>query len=268
MHSQDDLEPEQGVEQSSISKLMSADQVKAPEVLAWHFSDLEQEQKQQAQKIRDEVYQQIQRELEPQISRQTAILKREAYEEAKQAGYEEGYRAGFETGQAQGIETAQKTAKDALQPKVERLDAILSQLIAPQKQVSSEVFVQMAQFCLLVSQRLVEGLIEVDTTRIVRFVEEAIAHLPEPDAPLTVELHPDDVSIVEYYSEQQGRHWQLISNSDLLPGTCRVKSLNSVIQHNWRENQAELFKQVEALIREIVGRYEIAQGKQTTQSEG
>lgn len=231
-----------------LTKLVRADQVKTPEVQAWQFINLEQDQKQQELKIRSEVYRQIQQELEPQISKQTAILKKEAYEEAKQAGFEDGYQAGFETGQTQGLEKAQQTAKDSLEPKVARIESLLNELAQPQKLVTLKVFDQLANLALMLAEKLVEETIQADKKRIIRFVEEAVAKLPDEEAQITLELNPDDVSVLEYYQKQHSKNWKLVSNPALEVGTCRAKSLNSVIHHNWKQNLTSFFEQTDALI--------------------
>jgi flagellar assembly protein FliH len=266
MHSEDELDAKsnESGEQPSLTKLVTADQVKSPEVQAWQFINLEQDQKNQEQKIRSEVYRQIQRELEPQISKQTAILKKEAYEEAKQAGYEDGYQAGFETGQAQGIEKAQQAAKEALEPKVARLESILEQMAQPQSEISALVFEQVAEVALMLAQKLVEEVIEADSTRIIRFVEEAVAKLPDPDAQITLELNPEDLGVIEYYQQQHGRQWRLVSNPNLEAGTCRAKSLSSVINHNWKQNLTVLFEQTQSLITHLANEPD---AEQPTKSE-
>lgn len=230
-----------------VTRLVRADEVKLPEVHAWQFVDLEKEEQKRELAIRSEVYEKIQRELQPQITRQTAILKREAYEEAKQSGYEDGYQAGFEAGQTQGLEKAETTAQSELAPKVAMLEAVLASLVQPQQLIENKVFVQLTEMAIMLAERIINDAVIADPQRITRFIEEAVALLPESDAKIDVELHPDDFNVVTYYQQQNAKPWNLISSAQLSPGTCRVKRLSSIINHNWKQRVAKLLADTEQL---------------------
>lgn len=238
-------------EEVPITRLVRAKDIATPEVHTWQLIDLEQEEKQRELKIRSEVYQQIQRELQPQITRQTAILKREAYEEAKQAGYEDGYQAGFETGQTQGLEKAQLTATEELSPKVASLEGILAALAEPQALIEQAVFQQVADIALMLAERLVNQTIQVHPEKIIDFVKEAVALLPEEEARIDVELHPNDYEIVLYYQQQHSTKWHLIAKESIAVGTCRVKRLNSVVNHDWKKRLDTLLQDSKNLLSSI-----------------
>lgn len=235
-----------------VTRLVRAQEVKLPEVHAWQFIDLEKEEQKREQEIRSEVYEQIQRELQPQITRQTAILKREAYEEAKQSGYEDGYQAGFEAGQAQGLEKAENTAQAELAPKVAMLEKVLASLVQPQQLIENKVFVQLAEMTIMLAERIINDAVIADPQRITRFIEEAVALLPEAEAKIDVELHPDDFNVVSYYQQQNAKPWTLIATAQISPGTCRVKRLNSVVNHNWKQRVAKLLTDTEQLALSLV----------------
>lgn len=252
MASDDKGHPESISDDPTYTRLVRAEEVKDPEVHAWQFIDLEQDEKQKEQLVRSEVYERIQRELEPQISKQTAILKREAFEEAKQAGFEEGYQAGFETGQSQGIEKAEQSAKAEITPKVQRLESILTDLTQPQELLTEKVFHQLAELAIKLAERMVEETLDLDKQRITHFVEQAVAIMPEGEAQIEVELHPDDLSVVTYYQQETEQNWVLKSNKNLKPGTCRVKKLNSVVNHNWHTRLDTLLADTQQLVKSMV----------------
>ncbi|MBE0494522.1 MAG: hypothetical protein IBX48_09310 [Thiomicrospira sp.] len=248
----DKSHPDSTNDDATYTRLVRAEEVKNPEVHTWQFIDLEQDEKQKEQLVRSEVYERIQRELEPQISKQTAILKREAFEEAKQAGFEEGYQAGFETGQSQGIEKAEQSAKAEIIPKVQRLESILTDLIQPQELLTEKVFQQLAELAIKLAERMVEETLDLDKQRIIKFVEQAVALMPEGEAQIEVELHPDDLSVVAYYQQETDQSWVLKSNKIIKPGTCRVKKLNSVVNHNWHIRLDTLLADTQQLVKSMV----------------
>jgi flagellar assembly protein FliH len=233
---------------SDITKVLSADQVSSPQVHKWHFSDLEQDAKQQMDSLRAEVLAKIKQEIQPKLAQQTAILKREAYEEAKQQGYEVGYQAGFETGQTLGIDKAKQQAEEVLKPKVAQLEQVLQSFSKPQQYIETRVFEQVANIAIMLAEKLTEQAIEVDKTKLLHFIEQAVALLPDEDARIEVELHPDDLEVVQFYQVTQKQDWLLKSNPKLSPGDCRVKKLNSVVDYRWRERLAQLVEQTVQLV--------------------
>jgi flagellar assembly protein FliH len=249
---------EDAAEDVKLTRLVRAQDVATPQVHTWQLMDLAQEEKQRELKIRSEVYEQIQRELQPQITRQTAILKREAYEEAKQAGYEDGYQAGFETGQAQGLEKAERVAAEALKPQVERLEQVFDALAQPHALIEQAVFDQLAQMALMLAERLVEHALAVDSQKMIAFVKQAVALLPDEKAQIEVELNPQDFELVQFYQTQHKTGWQLVAREQIAPGTCRVKCLNSVVNHNWKQRLTTLLSDSDDLIASLVNRHALS----------
>lgn len=233
---------------SDITKVLSADQVSSPEVHKWQFLDLEQDARQQLDGLRAEVLEQIKQEIQPKLAQQTAILKREAYEEAKQQGYEAGYQAGFETGQTLGIEKAKQQAEQVLQPKVAQLEQIMQSFTQPQQYIENRVYEQVAQISIMLAEKLTEQVFAVDKSKLLHFIEQAVALLPDEDAQIDIELHPDDLETVQFYQTSHHSDWQLKVNAKLSPGDCRVKKLNSVVDYRWRERLAQFVEQMDQLV--------------------
>lgn len=235
------------------AKVLRSEEVKSPEVHAWKFINLEQEQKHAEQKLRDEIYQKIQQELEPQIAQQTSILKKEAFEEAKQEGYEAGYTEGFETGQTQGLEKAQESVKETLAPKIERLDSLLTEISNPYQFISNQVFEQLTQISTELAKKLVADHFQAKPEILLEIVQKAIAALPNPDAKLTLELNPADIELIGYYYQNQPpANWQMQPNPALEPGNCQVKSLDSIVASNWQEQLAEILSHTQNLAANLV----------------
>ncbi|WP_044408982.1 FliH/SctL family protein [Thiomicrospira microaerophila] len=235
-------------ERPAITKVLSAEKVSVPEIHKWQFLDLEQDAKNQLDSVRADVLEKIKQEIQPKLAQQTAILKREAYEEAKQQGYEAGYQAGFETGQALGIEKAQQQAAEALAPKVANMEQVLAALVRPQAYIETRVFEQVAQIALALAEKITEQAIALDKTKVLRFIEQAVALLPDDQAQVDVELHPDDLEFIQYYQAPPSAHWVLKANPQLQLGECKVKKLNSVVHYRWRERLDALLSQTGQLV--------------------
>lgn len=239
------------LQNEEVGKLLRAEEVKQPEVHAWQFIDLEVEGNKKQQEIDEAIYQRVKKELEPQLTRQAAILKKEAFEEAKQEGFEEGYQAGFSTGQTQGLEKAKETARETLEPQVEIFSQILEQLARPQELVADKVFLQLAKMSLLFAEKLVGEAIEANPQRIARIVAEAVALLPNPEAQVGVELNPEDLALVEYYQQENSKDWNLSANAKLARGVCKVKSLDTVVIDDWQEKLQEMLSKANLLVEDL-----------------
>ena len=250
-----------------LTKLVRAEDVEAPLVHAWQFMDLEQDEQRQVDQLRDDVLQKMKKELEPVLTRQTAILKREAYEEAKQTGYEAGYQAGFEAGQAQGLEKAETTAKAELAPRVQQVEGILNALQTPQQLIAAEVFGLVAQIAVTLAEKIVGQAIELDRQKLIHYVEQAVALLPEVDAKTEVEVHPDDLKTLQYYQQTQSNDWLLKANSQLTPGSCRVKRQQSIVHSDWRARLHELLDETQLVISQIQQGVEDELAQQTGDQE-
>lgn len=235
------------------AKVLRSDEVKSPEVHTWKFVDLAQDKNLAEEKLREAMYQRIQRELEPKFQQQATLLKKEAFEEAKQDGFEAGYQAGFETGQVQGLEKAQESVKETLAPKIERLNSLVSEIVNPYQFISQQVFEQLAQISIALAEKLVGDHFQAKPEMIVQLVEKSIAVLPNPEAHLTLELNPADIELIDYYYQQQPpRNWQMQPNPALEQGSCVVKSLDTLVASNWREQLAELLAGTDNLAKSLV----------------
>lgn len=231
-----------------ITRVVQAGDLKSPEVHKWQFVDLASDAKKQLDAVRADVLEKIKLEIQPKLAKQTAILKREAYEEAKQQGYEEGYQAGFETGQSIGIERADQQAFELLGPKVERLDSILSSLSRPYDLISADIYEQLASVAIKLAERITENAMEVDREKVLHFIEQAVQLLPNDSAEIEVEVNPEDLELVRFYQQGESKGWVVKANPKLQLGECSVRKLDSVVHHQWRVRMKKMLAQAESLV--------------------
>lgn len=233
---------------NNVTRVLQAGDIKSPDVHKWQFVDLERDARKQLDSVRADVLEKIKQEMQPQLAKQAAILKREAYEEAKQQGYEAGYQAGFETGQTLGIERAEQQALETLKPKVARLESILDSLRHPYGLISSNIYEQLGSVAIKLAERITEEAFAIDKSKLLAFIEQAVLLLPDDQADIEIELHPDDLELVSYYQAEHSKGWLIKTNAKLHMGECRVKKLNSIVHHQWRERLANLLAQTEPMV--------------------
>ena len=111
-----------------VASIISASEVATPEVHTWAMQNFVKEVDSQVQAREREVYSQIEKKLQPEINRQTEILKKEAYEEAKKAGFDAGYDEGKKLGEQEARDITIAEAETQLSAKIECLEALLTSL--------------------------------------------------------------------------------------------------------------------------------------------
>lgn len=137
---------------------------------------------------------------------------------------------------------------ETLKPKVERLESILDSLRHPYGLISSSIYEQLGTVAIKLAERITEEAVAIDKSKLLAFIEQAVLLLPDEQADIEIELHPDDVELVNYYQAEHSRGWLIKTNAKLQVGECRVKKLNSIVHHQWRERLANLLAQTEPMV--------------------
>lgn len=221
------------------AQLLRAKDVPTPDIKTWQFADLEKEEIEKETRVRTEVVEQMRRDAEPELQRQTTILKKNAYEKAHQEGYDAGFQKGLELGKKDAKETVLEEERATLMPKVEQIGSVLALLKTPFQAVEDTVYLQLTDLAIQIAQAFLKKQIEADQTWIVEAVKAAIAPLPESDSVLEIELHPDDINIISQYQKDFSQNWTIKPRTDLPKGACRVKQDFSVVENNWQEQLSD-----------------------------
>jgi flagellar assembly protein FliH len=147
---------------------------------------------------------------------QIEALQQQAYEE----GYSQGKREGFDFGHREALEEGRK----AIVAKLARLDALLTTLDAPLKDLDDEVERELLTLVVAVVRQLVRREVRTDPAQIVGVLREAISILPVNSRNIRVLLHPEDAELVrELYAVSEGdQGWQIVEDPVVQRGGCRV----------------------------------------------
>lgn len=161
------------------------------------------------------------------------------HEEGRQAGYEEGFRQGQTEGHAQGLAQgiadgqqqgqAQKQAE--IDDMLARLESVMGELLDPIRQQQAEI--EQAILCLTValSRAIIHRELSLDSSQILRVVEEALAALPRSSERIRLYLNPKDLPHIRELAQRRQEEWQIIEAPDVLPGGCRVETRDSLVDH-------------------------------------
>lgn len=217
------------------AKVIPSDNFRDPEVKPWLYANLERQEQQAEEKIRDDVLEKLRKEVEPQVREQATLIKRQAFEEAQKQGYDEGFQQGVKAGRLEGKSQAQKEAEERLVPQVKSLQDLAEFMCSPYQRISEQVFAQLAGLSLEIAKKIVQKELDQHHDWVLNAVKKSVEILPNEVEPIEVHLNPADKEIVETYAKDARTNWVLISDERIPSGSCKIKQNASTLVNDWRE---------------------------------
>ncbi len=143
---------------------------------------------------------------------------------------EQAYAEGFALGQKEGAAAKQQ----ALQEKIDQLQALIQMLETPLNDLDDDIVAQLAALAMTVARQVVRRELKTDEGEIVAVVREAISALPASSQKIVLHLHPDDVERVKQAfamvsDNDEGLRWKIVDDPLLSRGGCIINSENSRI---------------------------------------
>ncbi len=151
------------------------------------------------------------------------LLTREQQQELQQQAFDQAVNKGFEAGQA--------LARQELDARVARLDAIMRAIQAPFEELDNQVVDEMVTLCMAVVRQMVRRELKISPGEIVAVVREAISLLPVANGDITLSLHPEDAQIVRdaLLKAEASPAWRINEDPLLSRGGCLVSTQTSRI---------------------------------------
>lgn len=220
-------------EQIPVTKLVQSTDLQSPNIEPWKLSSFEKDEVAETSKVSDEVFEKLQREMQPEIQKQAELIKKDAYDSAFKQGYDEGFQKGLEEGSKQGELEAKAQVMETIEPKIEQFDAILSVLHKPFDSLEQKIYSDLVDFALHVAQTVIKKNVLEDKDWILNSVQESVEQLPESSSVINVYLHPDDLAFLQISKPSISEKWQLHESHNVDKGTCLVKQDYSTILNSW-----------------------------------
>ncbi|MDG6773344.1 FliH/SctL family protein [Thiomicrorhabdus sp. ZW0627] len=217
-----------------VTKVIPAKELEKPQIRTWHLNNLEKEVEQKALEREQKVYDDLKQKMQPEIQRQTEILKKEAYELAKQEGFDAGYAEGKVLGEQEGKEIALVEAEETLAPKIEQLNALLESLDKPYKLLEKKVFESLSNLALNIAEEVIQQKIGDNPDWVMKIIRESVSALNDSLSPIEIFLNPKDFDLISEQSTNFAENWNVQSSDAVEVGTCKIKQDFSSIEHNWK----------------------------------
>jgi len=170
--------------------------------------------------------------------------QQEGHKAGHQQGYEAGEQAGRGIGEKAGYDAALKTEENRIDEELAPLKAVLEQLQGVLPKQEAALREGLMALAVRLARNLFDAELALKPDHIQALVHSAIQALPNADERLTIELHPDDLALVEPIADS---HWVLQADAQLNRGGCRVRSRFSYVdyslEHRFRQQVSNLLAQ-------------------------
>ena len=166
----------------------------------------------------------------------TVASIRSTLESARQKGYDEG----FERGHAEGVAKAQAITAD--------IEQLLTAMVEPFAKQEETLF---REQCLVISRiatAVIERELQLEPATIEQALSSALEVVKNEPQLLEIEINASDLERLETVAPDllQGKSWRVETDHDLMPGGCRIKVGDSIID-------ASVEARLQAAIREALG---------------
>ena len=176
--------------------------------------------------------------LQRQLSAQIAGSR----EQARAEGHAQGYAAGFDAGHADGLAQGRTDAAAERAQLSQLLHGLHSALTRVDQQMSHALMV----LALDIAKAMLKTALPVRPALVLPVISEALARLPEVQAPAVLMLHPDELPLVQsQLGEGRLAHgWRLQADADIERGGCRIETgsnqLDATLPVRWQRIAAAL----------------------------
>ncbi len=161
--------------------------------------------------------------LQKQLSEQIASSRAQARGE----GYADGHAEGYAVGHALGLEQGRV---DAIAER-EQFQALLSGLTQELAHANELVAQDVLKLSLDLAKAMLKAALPVRPALVLPVVEEALRYLPIVQAPLLLQLHPDDAALVQTTmgAGLAAGGWRLHADAGIQRGGCRIETGSNAI---------------------------------------
>jgi len=140
-------------------------------------------------------------------------------EEARESGRAAGHAAGLAAGRAEIMRRAKM------------LDTVLASLAQPLSHIDAQLEEEVLELVMAVARRLVRRELRSDPGEIIGVVREGLASLPIGERQVTVQLHPEDATLVRevFSGNENGPACRILDDPALSRGGARISTDISII---------------------------------------
>jgi len=207
-------------EDAKAAALWTLPSVKSKHVIGLH----EKEQIEESVTIEDEIV------AEKITLTELEKIREDAYREGLAEGRAEGVSQGLEEGREKGRQEGLLSGQALVEQKVEVLEAMIKELDLPLLKLDAQLESLVVDLVVSLSRSVVRHELSQITDVIQAAVKEAVEQLPHGSAEVKISVNPQDADLLQDML-RENEHWVLQEDPALIPGGCRVKTNNTVVDN-------------------------------------
>ncbi len=173
----------------------------------------------------------------------TEAAEKEGFEKGEKDGFEQGQKKGHDEGYQRGREKAEREASELLEKQTSQLLEVAEALVNPIAEQQENIQNILLQYVTGLTRQVVERELIQDSAHILSVVKQAMKALPIGAEKITIFLNPDDLALVEAYSEENDKEWRFRGDGALLPGGCRIETAESLVDFTVESKLEAMFDQ-------------------------
>lgn len=164
--------------------------------------------------------------------------REEGFLKGKAEGYEDGKEQGYQEGLSQG----QREIDTALT----QLNDLMAQLHEPIEQQADEIEGVLYGLLEKLVTIITRKELQLSSESVLEVIRESLELLPRNSERIRVFVSPQDLDLAKSQSEGSLDRWQVYADAALLPGGCRVETMNSLVDASVENRLSDLLEQVVA----------------------
>lgn len=154
---------------------------------------------------------------------------KDGHEEGRAQGHKEGYEAGVAEGRDKGAEQALEETRKEVDVKLDRLEALLGELLVPIQRHEDELETALFNLTTVLARAVVYRELSIDSGHIRKVVRGAMDALPSTSDNVRIRIHPDDVQWVREVAERFEASTSIVEDENILPGGCKLETRHSLV---------------------------------------
>ncbi|MBU3693688.1 MAG: hypothetical protein FGM40_02525 [Rhodocyclaceae bacterium] len=145
--------------------------------------------------------------------------------------YQEGWQAGLDEGRA------------AVNARLAMLNKAIEQASGLLVHAEEALAPRLLDLVVAMTREVIRAELRLQPDSLLAVVREALAVMPSGDGPPSVRLHPDDLA---WMREEPGvdRAWQLIADTGLARGSCRIEIGDSLVESGLADRWAKVLQAI------------------------
>lgn len=171
-------------------------------------------------------------------------IRIDAEQEGAAVGQEQGYQDGFSQGKQEGFSQGYEEGLNQFKAQVSQINDLIFQLNNPLLLLDEEIELQLIELVKSAVSALLHTEMALNQTQITALVQAGIKSLPILSKDIQVELHSDDINIIENAlskAEIKKAQWNLLANDNLHRGGCLIKTNQSQVDLTVEESLRVVF---------------------------